>query len=81
VLRSIKGVAEVRLPERPGEPFTVLAQRDTTASVREALLATAASKGMRLSSVREIVPSLDDIYRRALHATGLAGARGTGTAT
>jgi len=77
VLRSIKGVAEVRVPERPGEPFTVLAQRDTTASVREALLATAASKGMRLSSVREIVPSLDDIYRRALHATGLAGARGT----
>ena len=76
VLRSIDGVAEVRLPERPGEPFTVLAQRDTTASVREALLATAASKGMRLSSVREIVPSLDDIYRRALHARGLAGTRG-----
>jgi ABC-2 type transport system ATP-binding protein len=76
VLRSIDGVAEVRLPERPGEPFTVLAQRDTTTSVREALLATAASKGMRLSSVREVVPSLDDIYRRALQARGLAGARG-----
>jgi len=76
VLRSIPGVAEVRPPERPGEPFTVLANRDATMSVREALLATAASKGLRLSSIREIVPSLDDIYRRALHARGLAGARG-----
>ena len=76
VLRSIKGVSEVRLPERPGEPFTVLSKRDETASVREALLATAASRGLRLSSVREVVPSLDDIYRRALHARGLAGAKG-----
>jgi ABC-2 type transport system ATP-binding protein len=75
-LQSIDGVTEVRPPEHPGEPFTVLAERDRTAAVREALLATAASKGLRLSSVREIVPSLDDIYRRALHARGLAGARG-----
>jgi ABC-2 type transport system ATP-binding protein len=72
VLRSIKGVAEVRLPERPGEPFTVLAARDGTSAVREALLATAASRGLRLSSIREVVPSLDDIYRRAVHARGLA---------
>jgi len=77
VLRSIPGVAEVRLPERGGEPFTVLAKRDQTTAVREALLATAASKGLRLSSIREIVPSLDDIYRRALHARGLAGTRDT----
>jgi ABC-2 type transport system ATP-binding protein len=72
VLRSIKGVSEVRLPERPGEPFTVLAARDGTSAVREALLATAASRGLRLSSIREVVPSLDDIYRRAVHARGLA---------
>src|SRR6185437_4705191 len=72
VLRSIKGVTEVRLPERPGEPFTVLAARDGTSAVREALLATAASRGLRLSSIREVVPSLDDIYRRAVHARGLA---------
>jgi ABC-2 type transport system ATP-binding protein len=75
-LRSIPGVSEVRPPERPGEPFTILAPRDRTTEVREALLATAASAGLRLSSIREIVPSLDDIYRRALHARGLAGARG-----
>ena len=72
VLRSIKGVTEVRPPERPGEPFTVLAERDGTSAVREALLATAASRGLRLSSIREVVPSLDDIYRRAVHARGLA---------
>jgi ABC-2 type transport system ATP-binding protein len=76
VLRSIDGVTEVRNPERAGEPFTVLAQRDQTGPVREALLATAASKSLRLSSIREVVPSLDDIYRRALHARGLAGTRG-----
>jgi ABC-2 type transport system ATP-binding protein len=76
VLRSIAGVTEVRLPERPSEPFTVLAERGSTANVREALLAAAARKGLRLSSIREIVPSLDDIYRRALHLRGLAGARG-----
>ena len=73
VLRSIDGVAEVRTPERPGEPFTILAAHDSTAAVREAVLATAASRSMRLSSIREVVPSLDDIYRRALHARGLAG--------
>ena len=72
VLASIDGVTEVRLPERPGEPFTVLAAHDASSSVRDALLLTAASRGLRLSSIREVVPSLDDIYRRALHARGLA---------
>jgi ABC-2 type transport system ATP-binding protein len=72
VLGSIEGVTEVRVPERPGEPFTVLAAHDASSSVRDALLLTAASRGLRLSSIREVVPSLDDIYRRALHARGLA---------
>src|SRR5262245_9573615 len=62
ILASIEGVTEVRPPERTGEPFTVLAARDRTAEVREAILATAAQKGLRLSSIREVVPSLDDIY-------------------
>ena len=72
VLGSIEGVTEVHVPERPGEPFTVLAAHDASSSVRDALLLTAASRGLRLSSIREVVPSLDDIYRRALHARGLA---------
>jgi ABC-2 type transport system ATP-binding protein len=76
VLRAIKGVTEVRTPDRAGEPFTVYAGHDSAGTVREALLATAASRGLRLSSIREVVPSLDDIYRRALHARGLAIQRG-----
>jgi ABC-2 type transport system ATP-binding protein len=77
VLRAIDGVSEVRPPERAGEPFTVLAQpRDATGAVREAILATSVARGLRLSSIREVVPSLDDIYRRALHARGLAIPRG-----
>jgi len=77
VLRAIEGVSEVRTPERAGEPFTVLAlPRDATGTVREAILASAAAKGLRLNSIREVVPSLDDIYRRALHARGLAVTRG-----
>ncbi len=77
VLRGIDGVSEVRPPERTGEPFTVLAQpRDATGAVREAILATSAARGLRLSSIREVVPSLDDIYRSALHARGLAIPRG-----
>jgi len=75
-LRAIDGVTEVRKPERPGEPFTVLVAHESVPVVREAVLTTAASKGLRLSSIREMVPSLDDIYRSALHARGLAGARG-----
>ena len=71
-LRGIDGVTEVRAPARTGEPFTVLAPHERTAPVREAILATAASQGLRLSSIREVVPSLDDIYRRALHERGLS---------
>jgi ABC-2 type transport system ATP-binding protein len=76
-LRSIEGVSDVHEPARAGEPFVLMtATRDDTGTVREAALAAAAAKGLRLSSIREVVPSLDDIYRRALHAKGLAGARG-----
>ena len=76
-LRSSAGVSEVHEPVRAGEPFVLMtATREDTGTVREAVLAAAAAKGLRLSSIREVVPSLDDIYRRALHAKGLAGARG-----
>ena len=68
-LRGVLGVHhERRCPTQP---------RDATAAAREALIKTALSKGLRLSSIREVAPSLDDIYRRALHATGLAIQRGT----
>ena len=76
-LRSIAGVSDVHEPARAGEPFVLMTtERDDTSAVREAVLAAAAAKGLRLSSIREVVPSLDDIYRRALHAKGLAVTRG-----
>jgi len=76
-LRGIPGVADVLEPERASAPFVVLTQpRDATAAAREAVIAAALGKGLRLSSIREVEPSLDDIYRRALHARGLAVHKG-----
>jgi ABC-2 type transport system ATP-binding protein len=74
-LRRIDGVSEVRAPSRPGEPFVVRAPVDGAAGVREAVLAAAAREGLRLSSIREVLPSLEDIYRRALRESGLSAAR------
>ena len=77
-LKAIPGVAAVHEPAGPADPFVVLTQpRDATAAAREALIKTALAQGLRLSSIREVAPSLDDIYRRALQATGLAIQRGT----
>jgi ABC-2 type transport system ATP-binding protein len=77
VLEAIPGVSGVLAPSGTGEPFVVLTQpRDATAAAREALIKTSMSHGLRLSSIREVAPSLDDIYRRALHARGLAIPRG-----
>ena len=77
-LRAIPGVAAVHEPAGAADPFVVLTQpRDATGAAREALIKTTLAQGLRLSSIREVAPSLDDIYRRALHATGLAIQRGT----
>lgn len=76
-LATIPGVSEVHEPAGAGRPFVVLTQpRDATAAAREALITTALGRGLRLSSIREVAPSLDDIYRRALHERGLAVPRG-----
>jgi ABC-2 type transport system ATP-binding protein len=77
VLRSVKGVREVRVPARPRDPFVVQATAPGEApAVREAILAVAASTGLRLSSIREAQASLDDIYRRAVSARSRAGLAG-----
>jgi ABC-2 type transport system ATP-binding protein len=67
-LGAVAGVSDVQAPARAHDPFVVMttAGQDTGA-IREALLATAVRNGLRLSSIREVVPSLDDIYRHALH--------------
>jgi ABC-2 type transport system ATP-binding protein len=74
-LARIEGVSDVRAPARPGEPFVVRAPIDGAAAVRERVLAAAAREGLRLGSIREVLPSLEDIYRRALRESGLSAAR------
>jgi len=74
VLARIDGVDEVVPGERPGEPIALVVRpRDAAADVRERVLRAAVENGLHLSTIREAVPSLDDIYRRALRARGLAG--------
>ncbi len=70
-LGAIKGVSEVRAPARADEPFVLVVKPDVARSVREQALNVAASGGLGLSSIREVVPSLDDIYRRAVLQAGL----------
>ena len=69
ILRSVEGVTEVRPPGRTGEPFVVLVKPASSApAVREAVLAVAAAKALRLSSIREEQASLEEIYRSAVQA-------------
>jgi ABC-2 type transport system ATP-binding protein len=68
-LRSIEGVQEVQVPKRSTDPFIVVTPAgDDTHAVREAILAASAIRGLRLSSIREEVASLEDIYRHAVRA-------------
>jgi ABC-2 type transport system ATP-binding protein len=66
-LGAVAGVTGVRSPTRARDPFVVLtAPGEDTGRLREAILAAAVQGGLRLSLMRELVPSLDDIYRHAL---------------
>jgi hypothetical protein len=72
-LKAVPGVSRVLEPERARDPWTLLAPHDQAMDVRVATLAAAASEGLGLSAIREIEPSLDDIYRRALKDRSLVG--------
>jgi ABC-2 type transport system ATP-binding protein len=74
-LGTIPGVASVRAPARARDPFVLVADGEDTGPVREAALGVAARDGLRLSSIREVMPSLDEIYRTALEARNLGGRR------
>jgi ABC-2 type transport system ATP-binding protein len=71
LLRSIDGVDAVHRGERPRDPW-ILDVRPAEAAprVRQQVLAAAAASGLELSSLRSVVPSLDDIYRRAVVRRG-----------
>jgi ABC-2 type transport system ATP-binding protein len=69
--RAIDGVTAIRRPSRVGEPWTLtVAPVDATTRVREAALATAVEAQLRLTSIRAVVPTLDDIYRLAVSRRG-----------
>jgi len=77
ILKSVTGVTDVHVPTRSRDPFVVLAKPPAAApAVREAILALASSKGLRLSSIREAQASLDEIYRRAVGTRFEAPAKG-----
>jgi ABC-2 type transport system ATP-binding protein len=71
LLRAIEGVSDVRLPAGDREPFVLVVDGDDSGPAREAVLAAAAREGLRLSSIREVQPSLDDIYRTAVTSAGI----------
>jgi ABC-2 type transport system ATP-binding protein len=67
VLGAVEGVVSVKEPVRPIDPFVLMGRAgQETGRLREAILAASVQRGLRLSLIREVVPSLDDIYRRAL---------------
>jgi ABC-2 type transport system ATP-binding protein len=73
VLGGIPDVRSVTPGARPGDPTLLRAASGSGPSVRAAILALAAAGSLPLNSVREVVPSLDDIYRHALEQRGLTG--------
>ena len=76
VFAAIPGVTSVAAPRRAGEPWSVTVKPagDST-RVRRAILAAASSTGLDLTSVRELPPSLEDIYRRAVERAAHGHAR------
>ena len=73
-LKGVPGVTKVVAPERPRDPWVLLAEPERAGEVRVATLATALTENLHLSAIREVEPSLDDIYRTALQDRSLIGA-------
>jgi hypothetical protein len=67
VLRAVPGVTALNDRARPGDPWRLsIAPNSDPAKVRSAVLAAVAAEQLPLTSIRAIVPSLEDIYRRAV---------------
>jgi ABC-2 type transport system ATP-binding protein len=66
-LQGIGGVVGVTPPDSPGSPWRVSVRpAEEEARVREDILKAAVGSELRLTAIRPIVPSLDDIYRAAV---------------
>jgi ABC-2 type transport system ATP-binding protein len=72
-IRGIDGVVSIQRGPRASDPLMVaLRPPDAASRVRQEILAMAARDGVHLTSIRSVVPSLEDIYRRAVSRTGVA---------
>jgi ABC-2 type transport system ATP-binding protein len=77
VLAGVPGVASVTAGPRAGDPWNVLISKDADPSrTRVAILAAVAGSGLPLVSIRPVVPSLEDIYRKAVASPGHADPHG-----
>jgi ABC-2 type transport system ATP-binding protein len=69
-IRSIDGVVTVERGARKADPLVVSVRPpDAAVRVRQEILGMAARDGYHLTSIRSVVPSLEDIYRRAVSRT------------
>ncbi len=67
ILGAVPGVSSVVDGAHAGDPWVVtMAAGVDPIAVRTAILAVVASEGLPLASIRAVVPSLEDIYRRAV---------------
>jgi ABC-2 type transport system ATP-binding protein len=72
-IRGIDGVVSVHRGARALDPLTVAVRPPGAASrVRQEILTVSAREGYHLTSIRSVVPSLEDIYRRAVSRAGVA---------
>jgi ABC-2 type transport system ATP-binding protein len=69
-LKALSGVTAVTRPDRDGEPWQVAVRpAEAEGRVRQEILVAAVEHGLRLTTLRPVVPSLDDIYRAAVVRT------------
>lgn len=77
VLTGVDGVASVAAGVRPTDPWNVVIADDADPGrTRVAILSAIAASGLPLVSIRPVVPSLEDIYRKAVARPGDATGSG-----
>jgi ABC-2 type transport system ATP-binding protein len=66
-LAAVPGVESVADGSRPGDPWTLtVTPAHDPVEVRGGVLAAVAAAGLPLASIRLVLPSLEDVYRRAV---------------
>ena len=81
-LRTVPGVASIDDGPRPGDPWVLtVAPGEDPVSVRTRVLAAVAAEALPLASIRLVLPSLEDIYRRAVARPAKAGTASAATAS